>query len=69
MKNKQLTMVEHIGDEGAWIWFCLHAKLTEKEAIKSYCKEMGLPCGRIRQELDGFYSQLVDVRAFKVIIY
>jgi len=69
MKQKQLTMVEHIGDDGVWIWYCLHAKLTEQEAIKAYCKEMGLACGRIRQELDGFYSQLVEVRAFKVTTY
>lgn len=69
MKNKQITIVEHIGDDGVWIWYCLHEKLNEKEAIKAYCKEHGLPCGRIKQEMDGFYSQLQDVRAFKVTLY
>lgn len=63
-------MVEHIGDDGVWIWYCLHSKLSEKEAIKAYCKEMSLPCGRIKLDFDGvYYSQLQDVRAFKVGIY
>ena len=67
--KKQLTMVEHIGDDGVWIWYCLHSKLNEKEAIKAYCKEMDLPCGKIKQEMDGFYSGKTEVRAFKVTIY
>ena len=63
-------MVEHIGEDNVWIWYCLHAKLTEKEAIKAYCKEMGNPCGKITvNKEDGlYYSQLTDVRAFKVTI-
>lgn len=68
MKTKQITMVEYIGDNGSWSWYSLHAKLTEKEAIKAYCKEMSLPCGRITEKDGEFYSQLQDVRAFKVTI-
>ena len=64
-----MTMVEHIGDDGIWIWYCIHKKLTEPQGIKAYCKEQGLPCGRIKQESDGFYSQFQEVRAFKVTIY
>ena len=69
MKQKQMTMVEHIGDDGIWIWYCLYVKLTEREAIETYCKEMDLPCGRIKKEDGLFYSELQDVRSFKVTIY
>lgn len=69
MKKKQITMVEYLNEYNEWVWYALYEKLTEKEAIKLYCKEMGLACGRIKQELDGFYSELNDVRAYKVTLY
>lgn len=64
-------MVEHIGDSGEWIWYCLHRKLTPQEAIRAYCKEMGLMCGKIKLEArEGvYYSELNDVRAFKLGTY
>lgn len=67
-------MVEHIGDCGDWIWYSLHSKLTPKEAIKAYCKEMNLKCGRVIKSKDLFdcgmyYSELNDVRAFKVTVF
>lgn len=61
-------MVEYIDDNGVWTWFSIHSKLDEKQAIKAYCKEMNLICGRIKQEMDGFYSELQDVRAYKVTV-
>lgn len=67
---KKVTMVEHIDDYGNWNWYCLYdGKITEKEAIKAYCKEMDLPCGRIREEDCYFYSQLTNVRALKVRVF
>lgn len=67
-EQKQLTIVEDMRENNIWTRYGLYAKLTEKEAIKLYCKEMSLPCGKIIQKMDAFYSKLTDIRAYKITI-
>lgn len=70
-KRKEITMVEHLGDNDVWIWYQLHETLTPREAIKEYCNEMNMPCGKITYDRKEFtyYSTHTNVRAFKVTLY